>query len=165
MVPPSIEARAPRFADSTAWRRITGLSMYAKTSFVRLALVVVRVHVYDEKILVVALARLPRGMLKVLRGRIVLGGELAHFAAGHVHGRLLLGFWRDAPCTVPKRRRRYRRRAGRRRTFSTAVAGRRAIRRFAARIHNRATGKRNGPRPRTSGPDRCGPARSRRPRG
>src|SRR5262249_14662603 len=55
------------------------------------ALVVVRVHVYDEKILVVALARLPRGMLEVLRGRIVLGGELAHFAAGHVHGRLLLG--------------------------------------------------------------------------
>jgi len=93
-VPPSIEARAPRFADSTAWRRITGLSMYAKTSFVRLALVVVRVHVDDEKILVVALARLPRGMLKVLRGRVVLGGELAHFAAGHVHGRLLLGFWR-----------------------------------------------------------------------
>src|SRR5262249_19602090 len=101
------------------------------------ALVVVRVHVDDEKILVVALARLPRGMLEVLRGRIVLGGELAHFAAGHVQGRLLLGFRRDAPCTVPKRRRRYRRRAGRRRTFSTAAAGRRRIRRFAARIHNR----------------------------
>src|SRR5262249_59104041 len=35
---------------------------------VRLALVVVRVHVDDKKILVVALARLPRGMLEVLRG-------------------------------------------------------------------------------------------------
>jgi len=33
-------------------------------------------------------------VLEVLRGRVVLGGELAHFAAGHVHERLLLGFWR-----------------------------------------------------------------------
>ena len=57
---------------------------------VGLALVVVRVHVDDEKVLVVALARLLRGVLEVLHRRIVLGGELADFAAGHVHGRPLL---------------------------------------------------------------------------
>ena len=60
---------------------------------VRLALVVVGIHVDDEKILVVALTRLPGGVLEVLRGRVVLGREFAHFAAGHVHGRILLGSW------------------------------------------------------------------------
>jgi len=68
--------------------------MYVKDLVVGFALVVVRVHVDDEKILVVALARLPGGVLEVPRGRVVLGGELAHLAAGHVHGRLLLCFWR-----------------------------------------------------------------------
>src|SRR5262249_57442493 len=58
---------------------------------VRFVLVVVGIHVDDEKILVVALTRLPGGVLEMLRGRIVLGGELADFAAGHVHGRILLG--------------------------------------------------------------------------
>ena len=41
------------------------------------------------------IARMTRAsVLEVLRGRVVLDGELAHFAAGHVHERLLLGFWR-----------------------------------------------------------------------
>src|SRR5262245_5405337 len=97
-------------ADGTAEHRGTGAALgrfdrlaadhraldVCEDLVVRLALIVVRVHVDDEKILVVALARLPGGMLEVLRGRVVLGGELAHFAAGHVHGRILLGFGVDA---------------------------------------------------------------------
>jgi len=54
---------------------------------VGLALVVVRVHVDDQKILIVARARLLRGMLEMLCAGVVIGGEFADFAAGHVHGR------------------------------------------------------------------------------
>jgi hypothetical protein len=57
---------------------------------VGLAFIVVRVHVDDQEILVIALARLLGGVLQVLAGRVVVAGKLAHFAAEHIHGRALL---------------------------------------------------------------------------
>jgi len=64
---------------------------------VGLAFIVVRVHVDDQEILVVALARLLRGMARWLRGRVVLAGKLADFAAGHIHGRPLFVLSRRRP--------------------------------------------------------------------
>ena len=91
----------------------------------------------------------------VADGRVFFGGELADFAADHIHESALL----------LKQRRRCRLHAGPRRTSSIAAAGHRRIRRFSARIHSRATDRRNARRPRTSGPGRCGRARSRRSHG
>jgi len=53
---------------------------------VGLALIVMRVHIHDEEILIVSLARLLRGMRQVRRRGVVVAGELADFAAQHVHG-------------------------------------------------------------------------------
>ena len=45
----------------------------------------VRVHVDDQEVLIVALARLLGGMFEVSRRRVVVRRKLADFVAGHIH--------------------------------------------------------------------------------
>ena len=64
-----------------------GVLDVAEHVLVGLALVVVRVHIDDQEVLVVALPRLLAGMLERLGFRVLLGIELADFVSHHVHER------------------------------------------------------------------------------
>src|SRR5262249_3769186 len=54
---------------------------------VGLVLVMVRIHVDDEEVLVVALARLLGGVLEMLLDRELVEAQVADLATRHVHGR------------------------------------------------------------------------------
>src|SRR5262249_39556070 len=76
-----------------ALRRLHGLTAdhrvldVFKDFSIGFALVMVRIDVDDQEILIIARACLLGSMLEMLRGVVIVGRELAYFAAGHVHGK------------------------------------------------------------------------------
>src|SRR5262249_20218849 len=104
---------------------------------VGVVLVMMRIHVDDEEILVVALARLLGRVLQVLLDRKLVEAQVADFTSWHVHGVLLPGDSNQGSVISPfglpipefTRRRKCPRRGGRPRTCAVSAGGRRRTRR------------------------------------